>query len=174
VLAKIDGTDYNTEWVDQTGGGVTDHGGLTGLGDDDHTQYALADGTRGLFQRAQPDQFAVTSSDFTVDGVEPGYVLYVGGGGDTLTLPSADAYAGQAYFIVAGLAAVDVVPPAGEFINGFLTSYTIESGNVVGFAAYTGGSWLTVQRAGSMFDLPDYSAASVADVLTIGAGGSPE
>lgn len=31
------------------GGGVTDHGGLTGLGDDDHTIYALADGTRGSF-----------------------------------------------------------------------------------------------------------------------------
>lgn len=31
------------------GGGVTDHGGLTGLGDDDHTQYALANGSRGSF-----------------------------------------------------------------------------------------------------------------------------
>ena len=28
------------------GGGVTDHGALTGLADDDHTQYSLADGTR--------------------------------------------------------------------------------------------------------------------------------
>lgn len=28
------------------GGGVTDHGALTGLGDDDHTQYALIDGSR--------------------------------------------------------------------------------------------------------------------------------
>lgn len=32
-----------------TGNGVTDHGALTGLGDDDHPQYALADGTRGDF-----------------------------------------------------------------------------------------------------------------------------
>jgi hypothetical protein len=31
------------------GGGVSDHGALTGLGDDDHTQYALTDGTRGAF-----------------------------------------------------------------------------------------------------------------------------
>lgn len=30
-------------------GGVTDHGALTGLSDDDHSQYALADGTRGTF-----------------------------------------------------------------------------------------------------------------------------
>ncbi|RLI52469.1 MAG: hypothetical protein DRO87_13165, partial [Candidatus Thorarchaeota archaeon] len=28
--------------------GVTDHGNLTGLGDDDHTQYILVDGTRGF------------------------------------------------------------------------------------------------------------------------------
>ena len=38
-LAKIDGTNYNTEWVDADTGGVTDHGALTGLADDDHTQY---------------------------------------------------------------------------------------------------------------------------------------
>jgi hypothetical protein len=31
------------------GSGVTDHGALTGLGDDDHGLYALADGTRGAF-----------------------------------------------------------------------------------------------------------------------------
>lgn len=31
------------------GGGVSDHGALTGLADDDHTQYALADGSRGAF-----------------------------------------------------------------------------------------------------------------------------
>jgi len=30
------------------GGGVTDHGALTGLGDDDHTQYLKVDGTRAL------------------------------------------------------------------------------------------------------------------------------
>lgn len=30
--------------------GVNDHGGLTGLGDDDHPQYAKADGTRGQFE----------------------------------------------------------------------------------------------------------------------------
>jgi hypothetical protein len=31
------------------GGGVTDHGALTGLADDDHAHYALADGSRGDF-----------------------------------------------------------------------------------------------------------------------------
>ena len=31
------------------GGGVTDHGALNGLADDDHSQYALTDGSRGDF-----------------------------------------------------------------------------------------------------------------------------
>jgi len=35
-----------------SGSGVTDHGLLTGLADDDHTQYALADGSRGTFEVA--------------------------------------------------------------------------------------------------------------------------
>lgn len=34
------------------GGGSSDHGTLTGLADDDHTQYALADGSRGTFEAA--------------------------------------------------------------------------------------------------------------------------
>ena len=34
--------------LDTSGGGVTDHGALTGLGDDDHTQYHLTDGTRAM------------------------------------------------------------------------------------------------------------------------------
>ena len=53
----IDSADGHTKRVDSSGtvvdlesggGGVTDHGALTGLGDDDHTQYLLADGSRAL------------------------------------------------------------------------------------------------------------------------------
>jgi hypothetical protein len=39
LLAKASATDYDTEWIDPTTVGVTDHGALTGLADDDHTQY---------------------------------------------------------------------------------------------------------------------------------------
>jgi len=38
VLAKASNADYVTEWVDASGGS-SDHGTLTGLSDDDHTQY---------------------------------------------------------------------------------------------------------------------------------------
>ena len=31
-----------------TGAGITDHGGMSGIGDDDHTQYLLVDGTRAM------------------------------------------------------------------------------------------------------------------------------
>ena len=40
------GTTVTISGLGGSGGGVTDHGALTGLADDDHTQYALADGSR--------------------------------------------------------------------------------------------------------------------------------
>lgn len=51
-------------WVPQTpsggGGGTSDHGSLTGLGDDDHVQYLLLDGVRDA-----TDGFAVTGTPRT-------------------------------------------------------------------------------------------------------------
>ncbi|NQX75887.1 MAG: hypothetical protein HRT62_20470 [Epibacterium sp.] len=41
--------------------GVSDHGALTGLGDDDHSQYALADGTRGAFASAAEGALATSA-----------------------------------------------------------------------------------------------------------------
>lgn len=46
---------------DGSGGGVSDHGALTGLGDDDHSQYALADGTRGSFASTAQGALAATA-----------------------------------------------------------------------------------------------------------------
>ncbi len=37
-----------TNEITISGSGETDHGNLTGLGDDDHTQYILTDGSRGF------------------------------------------------------------------------------------------------------------------------------
>lgn len=44
------------------GGGATDHGALTGLGDDDHTQYLLADGSRAYTGDADFGGFAITNA----------------------------------------------------------------------------------------------------------------
>lgn len=61
------------------GGGVTDHGALTGLGDDDHPQYALADGSRGSFATVAQGVKADTA-------VQPARTITAGtgltGGGD--------------------------------------------------------------------------------------------
>lgn len=51
------------------GGGVTDHGALTGLADDDHTQYLLADGTRALLAALDMGGFDITNVG-NVDGVD--------------------------------------------------------------------------------------------------------
>jgi hypothetical protein len=48
------------------GGGTTDHGALTGLGDDDHTQYVLADGTRSFTGDVQRSPDASHSSSDVV------------------------------------------------------------------------------------------------------------
>ena len=47
-------------WVD-VANPVTDHGGLTGLSDDDHSQYALADGTRGAYNLLHSSEVMGTS-----------------------------------------------------------------------------------------------------------------
>ena len=68
VLAYDQSTD---KWIASSpaGGGVTDHGALTGLGDDDHTQYALADGTRGNFAATSHTHAAseITSGSLSID-----------------------------------------------------------------------------------------------------------
>lgn len=52
--------------------GVTDHGALTGLGDDDHSQYALADGSRGSFAALSHTH---APSALTQGGASSGQVL---------------------------------------------------------------------------------------------------
>ena len=47
--------------------GVTDHGNLAGLGDDDHTQYLLADGTRALSANWDAGSFKITAETLESD-----------------------------------------------------------------------------------------------------------
>ena len=64
------------EWLASSGMGVSDHGALTGLGDDDHTQYALSGG--------------VASSRLTVSGTDRlvGRDTASGGAVEEITLDS--------------------------------------------------------------------------------------
>jgi len=54
VSARVRSTDEGDDYVDwrqselQPGAAPTDHGNLSGLGNDDHTQYSLANGTRAF------------------------------------------------------------------------------------------------------------------------------
>lgn len=64
VLSKASGADFDTEWTDPTGGGTSDHGALSGLADDDHTQYH--NDTRGdarYYTKAQVDTSLAGKSD---------------------------------------------------------------------------------------------------------------
>jgi len=58
-----------------------DHGGLTGLSDDDHTQYLLANGTRGLTANWDAGSFKITVQDVAIDSMTAGSVLFSGAGG---------------------------------------------------------------------------------------------
>lgn len=58
-LLTTDGS--NASWS-TVSGGVTDHGALTGLSDDDHPQYALADGSRGDFDASGAAATAETNA----------------------------------------------------------------------------------------------------------------
>jgi len=59
-------------------GSNTDHGGLLGLGDDDHTQYVLCAGTRGLSGDWDVGSYSITADGFKFSGTE---VLTSGGAG---------------------------------------------------------------------------------------------
>ena len=56
------------------GGGVSDHGSLTGLGDDDHTQYLLANGSRGLSGNWNAGSYRITSNS-----IDTNTYYYMGG-----------------------------------------------------------------------------------------------
>jgi hypothetical protein len=66
-----------------TGSGITDHGGLLGLSDDDHTQYSLVDGTRA-FSSTVGGVTPVADADLATKG----YVDSVAVAPDSMTVAS--------------------------------------------------------------------------------------
>jgi hypothetical protein len=69
----------DNELATVSGGIVQDHGGLTGLGDDDHTQYILADGTRALTGNWDAGDYSITATEFYGDGSTLSGIPYVDG-----------------------------------------------------------------------------------------------
>jgi len=64
LTVALSGTDYLNLTVNQ---GSIDHGSLAGLGDDDHTQYLLAAGTRALTGNWDVGAFTITGTQFISD-----------------------------------------------------------------------------------------------------------
>lgn len=71
-----------------SGGGATDHGALTGLADDDHTQYILATGARAFTGAV----VAPWASGYKFDAGS-GAFLAAGSGGNTVAIKRGDAAA---------------------------------------------------------------------------------
>lgn len=71
------------------GRAISDHGSLTGLGDDDHPQYLLANGTRALSANWNAGAFRITAQEFAGWGIVPvgGVVAWLKSFAGTPALP---------------------------------------------------------------------------------------
>jgi hypothetical protein len=69
----------DSELATVSGGIIQDHSNLSGLGDDDHTQYLLADGSRGLSGDWNAGNYSITAKEFYGDGSTLSGIAYVDG-----------------------------------------------------------------------------------------------
>jgi hypothetical protein len=131
------------------GGGVTDHGALTGLADDDHKQYQRAD---AVFTATSP--YTITDESLLVTA------------GSAVTLPDAEDNVGREFTIAAGAGTVTVSAAGTDTIHLIGSSYSIRVNNQATFVAVNvGGAWGfgLSNRAGNAFDLPAWFGQSIAD-----------
>ena len=93
------------------GAGVTDHGALTGLGDDDHGLYALADGTRGAFAAplGADDNYVTDAEKAALHAHSNKAALDLVSGTNTgdQTLPTWSTIAGKPAVVAAGATQAD-------------------------------------------------------------------
>ena len=119
--------------------GVTDHGLLLGLGDDDHSQYLLADGTRTLAGNlAVASGITIDGIDLSAHAADPAahHALATAGNsgisvaGQAISLAAAAAGAGLAY--AAGVLSINV---AGLGMSVAADAVTLSSSSNPGAAA---------------------------------------
>lgn len=130
------GTVQADNFIDADGvavGGVSDHGSLSGLADDDHTQYALANGSRG--------SFAATSHTHAPSAITQAGAV----SGDVL------AWNGAAW--------APATPAAGVTDHGNLTGLSDDDHSIYGLLAGRSGGQTLVGGTGSGENLTLQSTA---------------
>lgn len=167
-------TETTIEWVSQDdasitfqvvkqnggtgGGGVTDHGALTGLADDDHKQYQRA---KSVYTTTSP--FTITDESLVVTT------------GSAVTLPDSTAQTGRMVSIGAASVVVTISAAGSDTIHGVGATFTLPVGNGVTFVALSiNGTtgWSIINRRGSATDLPEWYSQGIADgnLVTLQAG----
>jgi hypothetical protein len=86
-----DGTDWGLFLA------TTDHGSMAGLGDDDHIQYILVDGSRG-FTNTVSGVYPVSDSDLATKEYVDDVAAIITGGGGVVTLSGAQTITGDKTF----------------------------------------------------------------------------
>jgi hypothetical protein len=107
------------------GGGVTDHGALTGLADDDHKQYQRAD---SVFTTTSP--YTITDESLLATT------------GAAVTLPDAEDNVGRSFTVAASAVTTTISCAGSDTIFGVGSSYSIVATSSATFTAINiGGAW---------------------------------
>ncbi|MEA2036139.1 MAG: hypothetical protein U9O94_01420 [Nanoarchaeota archaeon] len=125
IIVKQNGTDYHVfaPWeTTMSGSGISDHGDLAGLTDDDHTQYVLDAGDTMTGTLTTLGRIFETESISSADTLDANNHVIFCSGTTTLTLPTAVGIAGTVYTIVHTDTNVCTIDGAGaETISGETT-----------------------------------------------------
>ena len=160
------------------GGGVTDHGALSGLADDDHTQYALADGSRGAFAATSHTHTAGEVSGLATVATTGAYADLSGKPTlGTAAATDATAYATAAQGALAGTA---LQPSTAQPINAQTgTTYTLVASDAGKLVTLTNAAAITltvpadVFTAGQRVDIGQRGAGAVTTVAGSGMTVNP-
>ena len=139
------------------GGGVTDHGALTGLGDDDHTQYALADGTRGAFAAplGADDNYVTDAEKAALHAHSNKAALDLVSGTNTgdQVLPTWSTISGKPAVVAAGATQADARTAIGAGTSSFSGAYADLTGKpTLGTAAATAATDYATAAQGALAD----------------------